>query len=139
MLGFRVHYPACDSRKSLPEKGHSAIHSELGVQVGNEVTVLGFRFHGSTFSPKTLLKDRVLTVSLGVQVGNEATVLGFVGAPFTLASYIVEGGSSKSYTHIKRLAFGQPEVLHALLSVLADNIADYVRFQVRVRLHFKLE
>ena len=65
-----------------------------------------------------------------MQVGNQATVLGFVGAPFTLASYIVEGGSSKSYTHIKRLAFGQPEVLHALLSKLADNIADYVRYQV---------
>ena len=64
-------------------------------------------------------------------MGNKATVLGFVGAPFTLASYIVEGGSSKSYTHIKRLAFGQPEVLHALLSVLADNIATYVRYQVR--------
>ena len=65
------------------------------------------------------------------QVGNHATVLGFVGAPFTLASYIVEGGSSKNYTHIKRLAFAQPDVLHALLSVLADNIATYVRYQVR--------
>lgn len=55
----------------------------------------------------------------------------FVGAPFTLASYIVEGGSSKNYTHIKRLAFAQPDVLHALLSKLADNVADYVRYQVR--------
>lgn len=64
-------------------------------------------------------------------MGNKSTVLGFVGAPFTLASYIVEGGSSKSYTHIKRLAFGQPAVLHALLSKLADNIADYVRYQAR--------
>jgi uroporphyrinogen decarboxylase len=65
-----------------------------------------------------------------VQVGNASTVLGFVGAPFTLASYIVEGGSSKNYTHIKRLAFGQPEVLHALLAKLAKNVADYVRYQV---------
>lgn len=54
-----------------------------------------------------------------------------MGAPFTLASYIVEGGSSKNYTHIKRLAFAQPAVLHALLGKLADNIADYVRYQVR--------
>ncbi len=53
-----------------------------------------------------------------------------MGAPFTLASYIVEGGSSKNYTHIKRLAFAQPDVLHALLSKLADNVADYVRYQV---------
>ena len=65
-----------------------------------------------------------------VQVGNQATVLGFVGAPFTLASYIVEGGSSKSYTHIKRLAFSDPETLHALLSKLAENITTYVQYQV---------
>lgn len=62
-------------------------------------------------------------------VGNESTVLGFVGAPFTLASYIVEGGSSKKYTHIKQLAFQSPEILHALLGKLADNIADYARYQ----------
>ena len=42
---------------------------------------------------------------LRAEVGNQAAVLGFVGAPFTLASYIVEGGSSSKYTHIKRLAF----------------------------------
>ena len=44
------------------------------------------------------------------QVGNASTILGFVGAPFTLASYIVEGGSSKNYTHIKHFAFSTPEV-----------------------------
>ena len=64
------------------------------------------------------------------EVGNQSTVLGFVGAPFTLATYIVEGGSSKTYTHIKRLMFSQPEVLHAFLSKMADNVADYVRYQV---------
>lgn len=63
------------------------------------------------------------------EVGNQSTVLGFVGAPFTLATYIVEGGSSKNYTHIKRLMFSQPEVLHAFLSKMADNVADYVRYQ----------
>ena len=65
------------------------------------------------------------------EVGNEAAVLGFVGAPFTLATYIIEGGSSKSFAHTKRMAFGNPEVLHALLDKLADNVADYVRYQVR--------
>jgi uroporphyrinogen decarboxylase len=58
-------------------------------------------------------------------------VLGFVGAPFTLATYIVEGGSSKNFAAIKRMAFGEPAVLHALLDKLADNVADYVRYQVR--------
>lgn len=45
------------------------------------------------------------------QVDNKAAVLGFVGAPFTLASYVVEGGSSKHFTKIKRLAFSQPKVV----------------------------
>lgn len=63
------------------------------------------------------------------EVGNEAAVLGFVGAPFTLASYIVEGEGSKMYTHLKKLMFSEPAVIHALLDTLADSIADYVRYQ----------
>lgn len=69
------------------------------------------------------------------EVGNQSTVLGFVGAPFTLATYIVEGGSSKNYTHMKRLMFTQPEVLHAFLTKMADNVADYVRYQVTFTFH----
>lgn len=69
------------------------------------------------------------------EVGNQSTVLGFVGAPFTLATYIVEGGSSKNYMHMKRLMFTQPEVLHAFLTKMADNVADYVRYQVKRALH----
>ena len=41
----------------------------------------------------------------------------------------MEGGSSKNFAHIKRLAFGEPAVLHALLDKLADNVADYCRYQ----------
>ena len=67
--------------------------------------------------------------ALKSEIGNEATLLGFCGAPYTLASYIIEGGSSKNYTHIKRMAFTQPEVLHALLSKLADGMVDYLCYQ----------
>lgn len=63
------------------------------------------------------------------EIGNQSTVLGFVGAPFTLATYIVEGGSSKNFANIKRMAFTQPEILHALNTKLADMVADYVRYQ----------
>ncbi|KAG1666180.1 hypothetical protein FOA52_012027 [Chlamydomonas sp. UWO 241] len=66
---------------------------------------------------------------VSAEVGNGAAVLGFVGAPFTLASYIVEGGSSKNFENIKRMAFSTPDTLHALLDKLADNVADYCRYQ----------
>ncbi|CAL1371750.1 unnamed protein product [Linum trigynum] len=63
------------------------------------------------------------------EVDNQAAVLGFVGAPFTLASYVVEGGSSKHFIKIKRLAFSQPKVLHALLQKFATSMAKYVQYQ----------
>lgn len=65
------------------------------------------------------------------EVGNKAAVLGFVGAPFTLATYIVEGGMSKHYTHIKKLMFTEPHVLHALLQKLADAVVTYIDYQAK--------
>ncbi|GAB4821339.1 hypothetical protein N2152v2_008385 [Parachlorella kessleri] len=63
------------------------------------------------------------------EVGSQSTVLGFVGAPFTLATYIVEGGMSKNYTHIKKLMFSEPLVLHGLLQKLADSVVTYIKYQ----------
>ena len=63
------------------------------------------------------------------EVGNNATVLGFVGAPFTLASYIVEGGTSTHYKVIKKMAFDSPEVYHALLESITDSVIEYVKYQ----------
>jgi uroporphyrinogen decarboxylase len=68
--------------------------------------------------------------TLRQEVGNKAAVLGFVGSPWTLAAYAVEGKSSKDYSVIKRMAFSEPETLHALLGILADSIANYIRFQI---------
>lgn len=68
--------------------------------------------------------------ALRKEVDGQAAVLGFVGAPYTLATYCIEGGSSKSYTTIKKMAFTEPELLHTLLTKFADNIADYCIFQI---------
>jgi len=64
------------------------------------------------------------------EVGNKATVLGFVGLPYTLATYMVEGGSSKEYKEIKTMGYQSPEILHAMLKNLADNIGDYAIYQI---------
>ncbi|OMO75839.1 Uroporphyrinogen decarboxylase (URO-D) [Corchorus capsularis] len=82
------------------------------------------------FSPEESVPyvGEALTILRG-EVDNKAAVLGFVGAPFTLASYVVEGGSSKNFTKIKKLAFSQPKVLHSLLQKFATSMAKYVRYQ----------
>ena len=57
-------------------------------------------------------------------------VIGFCGAPFTLASYMVEGGGSKSFIWIKRLMFEQPRVAHALFEKLTQTLIGYLATQV---------
>jgi len=57
-------------------------------------------------------------------------LLGFSGSPWTLATYMVEGGSSKEFAHSKGLLYGQPAVLHALLDKLARAVTAYLNAQV---------
>jgi uroporphyrinogen decarboxylase len=57
-------------------------------------------------------------------------LIGFAGAPFTLASYLVEGGPSRNHERTKALMHAAPEVWHALMSRLADVTATFLRAQV---------
>ena len=57
--------------------------------------------------------------------------IGFVGAPFTLASYMIEGGPSKHYIKLKTFMYNQPEAWHLLMDKLADAMADYSIFQAQ--------
>jgi uroporphyrinogen decarboxylase len=60
---------------------------------------------------------------------DDVTLLGFAGAPFTLASYAVEGGTSKSFLELKKLMYRDPATWEALLARLADLVARHLRFQ----------
>ncbi|MCC0178023.1 uroporphyrinogen decarboxylase [Waterburya agarophytonicola K14] len=73
---------------------------------------------------------KTILQSLRTEVGDKSTVLGFVGAPWTLATYAIEGKTSKTYSIIKQMAFSDPTILHQLLSKLADAIAIYARYQI---------
>ena len=64
------------------------------------------------------------------EVTPETAVLGFVGCPYTLATYLVEGKTSKEYLEIKKMAFTEPKLLHAILKNLAESIAEYALYQV---------
>lgn len=68
--------------------------------------------------------------TLRQEVNPETAVLGFVGCPYTLATYIVEGKTSKEYLEIKKMAMNEPDLLHAILQILADNIGDYALYQI---------
>ena len=57
-------------------------------------------------------------------------LIGFAGGPFTVASYLVEGGHSNNFLATKRLMYGEPEVWHRLLALLASLTTEYLRLQI---------
>jgi uroporphyrinogen decarboxylase len=65
------------------------------------------------------------------ELNGQVPLIGFSGSPWTLATYMVEGGSSKDFRHVKTMAYDQPELMHQLLTLLADAVADYLSAQVR--------
>jgi len=59
------------------------------------------------------------------------SLIGFSGAPFTLASYAIEGGASRSYLHTKGLMMREPDTWHRLLTKLSDVVGHYLLAQAR--------
>jgi uroporphyrinogen decarboxylase len=57
-------------------------------------------------------------------------LIGFCGAPFTLASYLIEGGGSKNYVHTKRLMYDDAGAWHAMMSLIARALATYLNAQI---------
>ena len=64
------------------------------------------------------------------ELNDRVPLIGFCGAPFTMASYMVEGGGTKSFAHLKGLIFGQPKVYTALMDKIADTTAAYLNAQI---------
>ncbi|GAA3467066.1 uroporphyrinogen decarboxylase [Nonomuraea dietziae] len=57
-------------------------------------------------------------------------LIGFAGAPFTLASYLIEGGPSKNHDHTKAMMYGEPALWHALMERLTDIVSRHLRVQI---------
>jgi uroporphyrinogen decarboxylase len=75
-------------------------------------------------TPYVLETIRILTAELDVPL------IGFAGAPFTVASYLIEGGPSKNYARTKAMMFGEPVLFRKLLDALADHAIASLRSQV---------
>src|SRR4029079_5141817 len=63
-------------------------------------------------------------------LGGRVPLIGFAGAPFTLASYAIEGGHSASFAHTKALMYGSPAAWHRFCDLLADISGDYLVAQI---------
>ncbi len=75
---------------------------------------------------------KYVTEAVGMLVGElgATPLIGFAGAPFTLASYLVEGGPSRNHEHTKALMYGDPELWAELLDRLADITAAFLKVQI---------
>lgn len=69
-------------------------------------------------------------VSLLVAALGEVPLIGFAGAPFTLASYLVEGGPSRNHEKTKAMMFGEPDTWHALMTSLTDLTIEFLSAQL---------
>jgi len=64
------------------------------------------------------------------ELDGKKPLIGFAGAPFTLASYLIEGGKSSHYAHTKRMMYQEPELWHTLMKKLSEVVRRYLHAQV---------
>jgi uroporphyrinogen decarboxylase len=81
--------------------------------------------------PETELRyvmDAVRTIRR--ELSGRVPLIGFAGSPWTLATYMVEGGGSKDYAHVKGMLFDRPALLHRLLDTVARAVTAYLNAQI---------
>ncbi len=84
-----------------------------------------------TLEPRESLGHVLATIGLlRRELADRVPLIGFGGAPFTLASYAVEGGPSSHYSRTKALMYGEPDAWHRLCEKLSEAVADYLVAQV---------
>jgi uroporphyrinogen decarboxylase len=73
--------------------------------------------------------DAVTTIRR--ELNGRVPLIGFSGSPWTLATYMIEGGSSKDFRQAKQMLYNQPDVLSLLLHKLSDSVVDYLNAQIK--------
>jgi len=105
------------------KNGGPVIHHP--VRSGKDVDAL------KEFNPKEELVFVYETVKKSSKaLKTKVPLVGFAGAPFTLASYLIEGGGSRNYVHTKKLFYSAPEAWKRLMERLAKVVTDYLNCQI---------
>jgi len=65
------------------------------------------------------------------ELNGRVPLIGFSGSPWTLATYMIEGGSSRDFRRAKEMLYNQPQLMHRLLDVLADSVTAYLNAQIQ--------
>ncbi len=64
------------------------------------------------------------------ELNGRVPLIGFAGSPWTLATYMIEGGSSRDFSKVKTMLYSEPQALHQLLTHVADAVAAYLNAQI---------
>ncbi|WAA13020.1 uroporphyrinogen decarboxylase [Fervidibacillus halotolerans] len=88
-----------------------------------------------TLFPEEQIPYVLETIRLLTKEQLNVPLIGFAGAPFTLASYLIEGGPSKNYTKTKAFMYGEKDAWFLLMDKLADMTVTYVKAQIKAGVH----
>jgi uroporphyrinogen decarboxylase len=103
----------------------------VGPVISNPVGGMGDVEKLEGFSPKEHVPYVLDSVGLVKQTLNDRVpLIGFSGAPFTLASYLIEGSPSRDFAKTKKMMYSHPDVWNALMSRLSTIVTSYLRAQI---------
>lgn len=88
----------------------------------------------AALSPPECVRERLAYLPAALrllrsEIGSEKTLLGFAGCPWTLACYMVEGGSAKPFSAVNQLRHADPKAFHALMEMLTAAVTELCRMQ----------
>lgn len=108
------------------------IDERKGPVIHNPVTDLHSVNRLRHFDPEIELKYVLDAIRLTKnQLQNEVPLIGFSGAPWTLLTYIIEGGTGKNFSKTKSFIFNNRELSHHLLNLITNNVIDYLKAQIK--------
>jgi uroporphyrinogen decarboxylase len=121
-----------DIMTPLPAIGMDVeIKSGIGPVISNPIRSLADVEKLGEIHPEQDVPYVLDTIKLLTEEQLSVPLIGFAGAPFTLASYMIEGGPSKSYNNTKAFMYAEPKAWFALMDKLAEMTITYVKAQIK--------